>query len=184
MMEHLSSNQFSLYTKPVSAGRPQVFKSGGVGDTKQYREFKKNIEQVMERDLSPVDIQKIMDDIAKGNGYKVHIVCYYERKNKEFWNTPMIIVPDVDNLIKGVFDQVLGRLGLEDSRIFSATIDKMYGKENKINCFVDTYQIKEYKSKKNVSGKSRKRRKKGVTDEEKERMKKVIEQAKARLNNG
>src|SRR5699024_4346571 len=73
-MKQLSSHQFALGLKAISAGRPQVYKNGGVGDTKQYRHFKQKIETIIERDLSPMAIQEIMDDIAEGNGYKVHIV--------------------------------------------------------------------------------------------------------------
>lgn len=145
IMKQLSSHEFTLKMKGISAGRPQVYKNGGVGDTKQYRRFKKEVEPTIERDLSPMAIQEIMDNVTKGNGYKVHITCYYERVNSDYWGIPMVIHPDVDNVLKGLFDQVLGRLGINDSRIFKNTIEKCYGEEDKVVFFVETYEIPEYK---------------------------------------
>lgn len=175
-MKQLSSHQFALGLKAISAGRPQVYKNGGVGDTKQYRHFKQKIETIIERDLSPMAIQEIMDDIAEGNGYKVHIVCYYQRANPDFWNTPMLVYPDVDNIEKGLFDQVLGRFGLDDSRIFSATIDKLYGKENKTVFFVDTYEVPEYKGVKPKT--TRRKKKKKLNGEELKEIQETVAKAK------
>ena len=56
--------------------------------------------------------------------------------------------PDADNTIKPIFDQILGRLGIEDSQIFNVNFEKVYANENYIEIDVTTYEIAEYHSKK------------------------------------
>lgn len=73
----------------------------------------------------------------------------------------MITRPDVDNVAKALLDQILGRLGIDDSRVFNLTIEKLYAKENRIKCSINTYSIEKYYGyKKSNERKERKSKKK------------------------
>lgn len=157
-MEYLSNVNFTLFTKGISAGRPQIYKNGGVGDTPRYNQFKKEIEEILLRDLDKYTLNHIMKCFEEGTGYEVVITCYYKVVNSDYWNTPMITTPDVDNVAKALFDQILGRLGINDSKIFDLRIRKYYGKENKIDFDINTYDIKKYESYNKVRNKERRKK--------------------------
>lgn len=160
-MELKNQIDFTLNTKAISAGRPQVYKNGGVGDAPSYRKFKNEVEAVMIKDIGEERINQIIEKFQEGTGYQVKMTCYYKVVNSNFWNTPMITRPDVDNVAKALLDQILGRLGIDDSRVFNLTIEKLYAKENRIKCSINTYSIEKYYGyKKSNERKERKSKKK------------------------
>ena len=146
-MKLLSKNQFTLSTKAISAGKNQEIEFGWYGDTKSYRNFKKEIENIIRRDVSATSIKEIMNDISKGNGYKVYVACYYKRANSDYWGMPMLTPIKINNILTGLLDQVLSRFGMYKQRIFDTSIDKFYGKKDEIVFFIDTYKVPEYEEK-------------------------------------
>ncbi|MCT1513146.1 MULTISPECIES: RusA family crossover junction endodeoxyribonuclease [Staphylococcus] len=147
MVKQLNHFNFTVYVKAVSSGRPFVNKNGGVFDSKAYRNFKENIDETIEHDIGDV-IDNYRNIVNEANGFKIKIRCGYQIANSQFWGMPKITRPDADNTIKPIFDQVLGRLGIEDSQIFNVNFEKVYANENYIEIDVTTYEIAEYHSKK------------------------------------
>lgn len=147
MVKQLNHFNFTVYVKAVSSGRPFVNKNGGVFDSKAYRNFKENIDETIEHDIGDV-IDNYRNIVNEANGFKIKIRCGYQIANSQFWGMPKITRPDADNTIKPIFDQVLGRLGIEDSQIFNVNFEKVYANENYIEIDVITYEIAEYHSKK------------------------------------
>ncbi len=147
MIQQLNHFNFTVYIKAVSSGRPFVNKNGGVFDSKAYRNFKENIDGTIEHDIGDV-IDNYRNIVNEANGFKINIKCGYRIANSQFWGMPKITRPDADNTIKPIFDQVLGRLGIEDSQIFRVNFEKIYSNEDYIEIDVTTYEIAEYHSKK------------------------------------
>lgn len=147
MMQQLNHFNFTIHIKAVSSGRPFVNRNGGVFDSKAYRNFKENIDETIEGDIGDV-IDNYRNIVNEANGFKINIKCGYQIANSQFWGMPKITRPDADNTIKPIFDQVLGRLGIEDSQIFNVNFEKVYANENYIEIDVTTYEIAEYHSKK------------------------------------
>ncbi len=147
MMQQLNYFNFTIHIKAVSSGRPFVNRNGGVFDSKAYRNFKENIDETIEHDIGDV-IDNYRNIVNEANGFKIKIRCGYQIANSQFWGMPKITRPDADNTIKPIFDQVLGRLGIEDSQIFNVNFEKVYANENYIEIDVTTYKIAEYHSKK------------------------------------
>ena len=109
MMKKTSDVEFNLHTRPISAGRPQVYKNGGIGDTPRYYQFKKEVQEIMERDIGKRTIERYVSELGVSTGYVATISCYYKVKNHEFWGVPMIKRPDLDNVAKAILDQVVAR---------------------------------------------------------------------------
>lgn len=147
MIQQLNHFNFTVYIKAVSSGRPFVNQNGGVFDSKAYRNFKEHIDETIKRDIGDA-IDNYRNIVNKANGFKINIKCGYQVANSEFWGMPKITRPDADNTIKPIFDQILGRLGIEDSQIFNVNFEKVYANENYIEIDVTTYEIAEYHSKK------------------------------------
>lgn len=147
MMQQLNHFNFTIHIKAVSSGRPFVNRNGGVFDSKAYRNFKENIDETIEGDIGDV-IDNYRNIVNEANGFKINIKCGYQIANSQFLGMPKITRPDADNTIKPIFDQVLGRLGIEDSQIFNVNFEKVYANENYIEIDVTTYEIAEYHSKK------------------------------------
>ncbi|MGX0210365.1 RusA family crossover junction endodeoxyribonuclease [Staphylococcus epidermidis] len=147
MIQQLKHFNFTVYIKAVSSGRPFVNKNGGVFDSKAYQNFKKRIDETIECDIGDA-IDNYRNIVNKANGFKINIKCGYQIANSEFWGMPKITRPDADNTIKPIFDQILGRLGIEDSQIFNVNFEKVYSNEDYIEIDVTTYEIAEYYSKK------------------------------------
>ncbi len=147
MIQQLNHFNFTVYIKAVSSGRPFVNQNGGVFDSKAYRNFKEHIDETIKRDIGDA-IDNYRNIVNKANGFKINIKCGYQVANSEFWGMPKITRPDADNTIKPIFDQILGRLGIEDSQIFNVNFEKVYANENYIEIDVTTYEIDEYHSKK------------------------------------
>ena len=146
-IQQLNHFNFTIYIKAVSSGRPFVNKNGGVFDSKAYQNFKEQIDETIKRDIGYA-IDNYRNIVNKANGFKIDIKCGYQIANSEFWGLPKITRPDADNTIKPIFDQILGRLGIEDSQIFNVNFEKVYANENYIDIDVTTYEIAEYHSKK------------------------------------
>lgn len=147
MIQQLNHFNFTVYIKAVSSGRPFVNQNGGVFDSKAYRNFKEHIDETIKRDIGDA-IDNYRNIVNKANGFKINIKCGYQIANSEFWGMPKITRPDADNTIKPIFDQILGRLGIEDSQIFNVNFEKVYSNEDYIEIDVTTYEIAEYHSKK------------------------------------
>lgn len=146
-IQQLNHFNFTVYIKAVSSGRPFVNKNGGVFDSKAYQNFKEQIDETIKRDIGYA-IDNYRNIVNKANGFKIDIKCGYQIANSEFWGLPKITRPDADNTIKPIFDQILGRLGIEDSQIFNVNFEKVYSNEDYIEIDVNTYEIAEYYSKK------------------------------------
>lgn len=147
MIQQLNQFNFTIHIKAVSSGRPFVNQNGGVFDSKAYRNFKEHIDETIKRDIGDA-IDNYRNIVNKANGFKINIKCGYQIANSEFWGMPKITRPDADNTIKPIFDQILGRLGIEDSQIFNVNFEKVYSNEDYIEIDVTTYEIAEYHSKK------------------------------------
>lgn len=133
--------------KAISSGRPGLNKkTGGVFATKVYQQFRDEIEHAMTRDIGNDEIESMMKEIKKATGFKVYIKCGDKVANEEYWGVPKIVHPDVDNLMKPILDQVLGRLGINDAQIFSGTLEKEYAKNDYIHIVIDLYDVPKYKN--------------------------------------
>ena len=134
---------FTLETKAISSGRPYINKkTGGVYMTPSYTIFANKIEEVMKEDIGDILIKDFQHKIEKSNGFKVYIKVGYATKQDDFWGYPKIVRPDIDNVQKPLFDQVLGRLGVNDEQIFSVTCEKEYASRDYIHFVIDMYDIK------------------------------------------
>lgn len=151
--------EFTLYIKAISSGRPVITKNGGVFDRKAYRDFKQQIEDVIERDLGSTLLADYQQKVAQANGFNVEIISGYKTKNHDYWGLPKVTRPDADNIIKPIFDQILGRLGLEDSQIFNVCFKKYYASDDYITIKVTTYNVPTYRSKSLVDKAEKQRRK-------------------------
>lgn len=133
--------------KAISSGRPGLNKkTGGVFATKVYQQFRDEIEHAMTRDIGNDEIERMMEEVKQSTGFKVYIKCGYKTANDEYWGVPRIVHPDVDNLMKPILDQVLGKLGINDAHVFSGTLEKEYAKNDYIHIVIDLYDIPKYKA--------------------------------------
>lgn len=169
-IQQLNHFNFTVYIKAVSSGRPFVNKNGGVFDSKAYQNFKESIDETIKRDVGGV-IDNYRNIVNEANGFKITIKCGYQIANSEFWGLPKITRPDADNTIKPIFDQILGRLGIEDSQIFNVNFEKVYANENYIEIDVTTYKIAKYHSK-NKTGRTKQQKNEDIERKLKEFRKK------------
>lgn len=147
--EHVGTEQFELFIRPVSAGRPFVHKTGAIGETKSYRTFKKAITDVIERDVTQEKRESIKHLIEQSNVFEVHISLNYKVANSTFWGMPMPVKPDLDNVMKSIFDQVLDKFGMEDDKmIFRSTIEKWYYHHDSMEIELKGYHQSKYQSRK------------------------------------
>lgn len=131
--------------KAISSGRPRYNKkTGGVFATEVYQAFKDEVEQAMLRDIGSDEIEHMMEEIEQATGFKVYIKCGDRVVNDKYWGVPKIVHPDADNLMKPILDQVLGRLGINDAHVFSATLEKEYAKNDYIHIVIDLYDVPRY----------------------------------------
>ena len=177
MMKKTSDVEFNLHTRPISAGRPQVYKNGGIGDTPRYYQFKKEVQEIMERDIGKRTVERYVSELEVSTGYVATISCYYKVKNHEFWGVPMIKRPDLDNVAKAILDQVVARLGIDDGTVFRLDINKEYAKEDGIKIHLEGYQIPVYKQLKTSNGKGKKRSKE-VREHKQKRLNELLEKYK------
>jgi len=149
---------FKLNVKAVSGTKFNVTKDGKRFPKKAYADFKKDIDEIMYNDLDNALLQRFMKIADEHNGFEVEIDCHFEIKNSENWGQPKVTTPDLDNLTKGIFDQVLGRIGIPDGKIFKFTIGKWYAETSSIEFKVKAHHVQEavYKSHNNKSKKKSK----------------------------
>lgn len=144
-VEKLGVIDFTLDIKPVSGGRPHINKNGGVYMPKAYTEFKNSIEDIMLQDIGILRVNHYRNKVKKANLFMVAIECGYAVKNERFHNTMKRTRPDIDNVQKPIFDQILGRLGIEDAEIGEVTCRKMYSDHDYITVHVSLFKTDEYK---------------------------------------
>lgn len=178
---------FTLNTRAISAGRPQVYKSGGVGDTPSYTRFKREIKDILENDIGTQTIKRYSDILNQYTGLKVKIRCYYEVKNYNFWGQPMIKRPDLDNVAKALLDQVISQFGVDDGTIFDLHITKEYARDNKVDFEIEGVNVEPYKMlqiKRVTSNKPRKViRSQKEKDEARNSLKERMKALENRMNN-
>ena len=149
-MNKIDEIMFELDMKPISASRPQVYKNGGVGASRSYRKFSKDVPKYIEEnfDLEEIeDMKRRLHTSEENIGYKVHVEIVFGRGNEEYWGMPMLIKPDIDNLAKSIFDQVYQYFGVDDKRIFGVDAIKYYDGTNKIISWIEVFEIPEYQPK-------------------------------------
>lgn len=179
---------FTLHTRAISAGRPQIYKSGAggqrVGETPTYRRFKKEIEEIIENDIGRATIERYSEILSEYTGLKVKIVCHYQVKNHEFWGEPMLARPDLDNVAKALLDQVIPFFRADDGIIFDLHISKYYAKENSIDFEIEGFNIKPYVSlaqKKGATKRLQDERTESEKKESRQALSKRIEEMERRL---
>lgn len=156
-MEKIDEFDFKLNTRPISASRPRVFKNGGVADSNSYSKFRREIPTIMESQLTKRrvnDYKKRVRSNEENIGYKVSMELTFQCANEEYWGLPMIVKPDIDNLIKAIFDQVYYELGIDDRLIFEVNGVKKYGIDNEIKSKIEVYEVPKYKKKNSKKKKS------------------------------
>lgn len=178
-MNKIDEIAFELDIRPISASRPRVFKNGGVSHSETYQKFTKDVPIKIESNFSEEELELMRQKLHNDEidiGYKVHQDLIFKCNNEDFWDVPMIVKPDIDNIIKSVFDQIYNYFGLDDKRIFSVESIKKYGSNDKIVSWIEVFEIPKYVSKRKTS----KRTKKEPTLEE---LKRELEHLKRGLEN-
>ncbi|MBM0751732.1 RusA family crossover junction endodeoxyribonuclease [Staphylococcus epidermidis] len=158
-MNKIDEIVFELDIRPISASRPRVFKNGGVSHSETYQKFAKDVPTEMKNLFSEEEIELMRQKLRNDDiniGYKVHQDLIFRCNNEDFWDVPMIVKPDIDNVIKSVFDQVYNYFGLDDKRIFSVESIKKYGSNDKIVSWIEVFEIPKYVSKRKTSRKTKK----------------------------
>ena len=173
--EWIDQQTIKVYAEPVSAGRPHFnTEENRIYPNRKYDEFKRNTKKIMERDIGLLRMEELTELAKENEGYKATITCAYESEFKEDWGTPKFTIPDVDNLEKAVFDEILRHIGIKDGKIFRGTCEKIWDSENYIAVTIDYYKLKEV-SRKNGGverNKSKNERKKRVAKIMERRLKK------------
>lgn len=150
--------KFGLNEKAISGNKYVTLNDGRRFMKQSYADFVKNIEETMIRDLGEAQIRKFIEINEQHNAFEVTIKVNFANKHEENWGQPCVNTPDIDNVAKGLFDSVLGRLGIRDEMIYHADLSKCWAKENRIEFDIKAHQIKPKMTDKIKSNQKSKRR--------------------------
>lgn len=124
------SISFTIPLRPISAGRPRVFR-GHAGYSKTYQRFSRQVNLwLAENDQL---YQALKYHLSSCNIFSVSITSVFGTKNENLWGLPHISKPDLDNLLKAQIDRIIyAIMPDDDSHINKIKSEKVYGPEDKI----------------------------------------------------
>lgn len=123
--------ELEILGEPVGKGRPRFSRYGTYTPqkTKDYEEYVKQCYK-NKYNIKQRPTEKPLN--AKITAYFKVPTSYSNKKKKELIGQPHAKRPDIDNIIKIIFDSLNGLAYKDDNQITKIEVEKLYGEEPKV----------------------------------------------------
>ena len=140
--------RFTYHGEAVGKGRPRVTARGGkfahAYTPKRTKDFEDAIRfEFMASNCEPMPVYKREQSLKAAVLIGVSIPKSYSKKKQALCRDGVLVpakAPDVDNILKAIFDSLQGAAYENDSQIVVIVAEKMYSEEPFVEVMLDEYK--------------------------------------------